>query len=195
MLWTFPAGSDYADHERVVDTARENDIPDQRRPQEKTMEPIDIPGHGPLTLRHLVLDYNGTLALDGNLVPGVAERLTALAATPSALGVHVLTADTFGQVRQQLAGLPCACQVIGPGQQDQAKLEYVRALDPATVVAVGNGRNDRLMLAAAGLGLAVIGGEGAAREALDAARVVCLSILDALDLLRHPLRLVATLRN
>ena len=73
------------------------------------MEPIDIPGHGPLPLRHLVLDYNGTLALDGNLVPGVAERLTELAAAPGALRVHVITADTFGQVRQQLAGLPCAC--------------------------------------------------------------------------------------
>jgi hypothetical protein len=32
-------------------------------------------------------------------------------------------------------------------------------------------------------------------QAVDAARVVCLSILDALDLLRHPLRLVATLRT
>ena len=113
------------------------------------MEPIDIPGHGPLPLRHLVLDYNGTLALDGNLVPGVAERLTELAAAPGALRVHVITADTFGQVRQQLAGLPCACQVIGPGHQDQAKLEYVRALGAPTVAAVGNGRNDRLMLDAA----------------------------------------------
>jgi soluble P-type ATPase len=60
---------------------------------------------------------------------------------------------------------------------------------------VGNGRNDRLMLEAAALGLAVILGEGASSATLAAADAVCLSIADALDLLIHPLRLTATLRS
>ena len=32
---------------------------------------ISIPGFGPLRLECLVLDYNGTLACDGELLPGV----------------------------------------------------------------------------------------------------------------------------
>jgi soluble P-type ATPase len=51
------------------------------------------------------------------------------------------------------------------------------------------------MLAAAALGIAVLEGEGAAPAALAAAAVVVRAGVDALDLLRHPKRLVATLRE
>jgi soluble P-type ATPase len=61
-------------------------------------------------------------------------------------------------------------------------------------VCIGNGRNDRLMVAAAGLGIAVIQGEGAAVETLNAARVAVPDIGVALGLLLNPARLVATLR-
>ncbi|NML47193.1 hypothetical protein HHL11_25830 [Ramlibacter sp. G-1-2-2] len=49
--------------------------------------------------------------------------------------------------------------------------------------------------ARAALSIAVIQGEGAAVEALQAAQVVAPDILAALDLLLHPLRLKATLRT
>ena len=39
---------------------------------------IDVPGWKTLRLAHLFLDYNGTLALDGRILPGVAERLPSL---------------------------------------------------------------------------------------------------------------------
>jgi soluble P-type ATPase len=153
---------------------------------------IDIPGWGPVRLEHIVMDYNGTLAVDGILVPGVAERLERLSAD---LKVHVITADTFGRVREGMRGIPCSVSILPPGAQDQGKLEYVQRLGARQVCAVGNGRNDRLMLEAAALGLAVILGEGAAAASLAVADVVCLSILDALDLLANPLRLMATLRS
>ena len=35
---------------------------------------LDIPGHKDILLAHLVLDYNGPLACDGELIGGVAER-------------------------------------------------------------------------------------------------------------------------
>ena len=54
---------------------------------------LDIPGSSRMVLRHLVLDLNGTLALDGRLLPGVAEALLAL---KDLLAVHIVTADTFG---------------------------------------------------------------------------------------------------
>ena len=153
---------------------------------------VDIPGFGSLRLEHLVLDYNGTLAIDGAPLPGVAAQLRALAAS---LRVHVITADTFGRVRAELAALPLEIVVTPDAAQAEAKRDFVAALGADAVVAVGNGRNDRLMLAAAALGIAVVQREGASAEAVAAARVVATSIGDALELLQNPLRLVATLRS
>lgn len=153
---------------------------------------ISIPGHEDLALDHLVLDYNGTLAVDGKMIRGVAPLLTRLA---DQLQIHVLTADTFGRARAELEGLPCALVILPAGRQDAGKLSFVRRLGLDRTVCVGNGRNDRLMLDAAVLGIAVIQAEGAAQQTLLAADVVCPEILSALGLLLDPLRLVATLRS
>jgi soluble P-type ATPase len=153
---------------------------------------IEIPGTGELRLEHLVLDYNGTLAIDGCLIAGVADRLRSLART---LQVHVVTADTFGRAQAELGDVPCNLSVLPPGDQDARKLAYIRALDVGRVVAIGNGRNDRAMIEAAALGIAVVQAEGAAVETMLAADVVVSSVLDALDLLATPLRLKATLRR
>jgi soluble P-type ATPase len=154
---------------------------------------IQIPGRGqPLQLSHLVLDYNGTVACDGHLISGVRDRLEALSAS---LEIHILTADTFGSVREALSGIPCQLSIIPREEQARAKLSYVERLGLHSSVCVGNGRNDRLMLKEAALGIAVMQVEGAAMDAVLAADVVVVHILDALDLLLHPLRLAATLRS
>ena len=70
----------------------------------------------------LVLDYTGTLSLDGVLLPGVAEHLTALAGS---IRVTVLTADTFGKAKSQLAGLPVDVRIVQTGQD---KAEFVKKL-------------------------------------------------------------------
>jgi len=151
-----------------------------------------IPGFGALRLRHLVLDFNGTLALDGRLLPGVRPRLRALA---DLLELHVVTADTFGSVRLVLKAMRCRIVVLGTTAQDGAKARYVRALGARGTVAIGNGRNDRGMLRASRLGIAVVQGEGASSESLRAADVIVSSVLDALDLLLKPQRLLASLRT
>jgi soluble P-type ATPase len=153
---------------------------------------VDIPGYKRLRLQHLVLDYNGTLALDGRLLPGVADALRRLHRT---LELHVLTADTFGSAEVQLRGIPAMVKVLPAADQDVRKAAYVRRLGAIATVCVGNGRNDRAMLRTAVLGITVLGGEGAARETLGAGHVVCRDIRSALDLLLHPKRLVATLRR
>ncbi len=152
---------------------------------------IEIPGFGALRLAHLVCDYNGTLARDGVLVRGVARDLTMLA---KELEIHVLTADTFGSAARELQGLPARVAVVPAAGQDAAKLDYVVRLGKESVVAIGNGRNDRRMLRAAALGIAVAGEEGAARQAIAAAQLLAPNIRAALALLRNPLRLTATLR-
>jgi P-type E1-E2 ATPase len=153
---------------------------------------IDIPGYRTLRLAHLVLDYNGTLAHDGELLDGVRERLDALSGM---LQIHILTGDTFGKARAALSGISCELLVLPMERQDQLKREYIRRLGPETTVCIGNGRNDRLMLQEAGLGVAVVQAEGAAVQTVFAAAVLAPNILAALDLLTHPLRLMATLRS
>lgn len=153
---------------------------------------IEIPGYRHLKLRHLVLDYNGTLAVDGRLLPGVKECLEPLA---DKLEVHVLTADTFGTAGAGLQGVTCKFSVIPQGNQHVAKLEYVKRLGLDSAVCIGNGRNDRLMLREAALGIAVILEEGVAFDALTDADIACNGIESALKLLLNPLRLVATLRS
>ncbi|MDG4867583.1 ATPase P [Guyparkeria sp. 1SP6A2] len=153
---------------------------------------ITIPSRGVLHLSHLVLDYNGTLALDGALIEGVGERIRELS---KHLDVHVITADTYGDVEGRLAELPVTLSTLSDHLQDEAKQRYVRTLSARECVTIGNGRNDALMLAEAVLGIGVIQGEGLSRHALDSSDVVCPDINSALDLLLKPKRLIATLRN
>ena len=70
---------------------------------------INIPGFRILALKHLVLDFNGTLACNGEVLPCVAERLVALAGR---LVVHVETGDTFGNAAEALKDLPCQVELL-----------------------------------------------------------------------------------
>lgn len=150
---------------------------------------VELPGRPPIELSDLVLDFTGTLSLDGSLLRGVAERLREMA---ERWHITVLTADTFGKAAESLAGLPVAVRIVATGED---KEQFVRQLGAEHVAAIGNGRNDVAMMAAAAMGIAVIGPEGAAGELLAAADVVVRDIREALDLLAHPLRLKATLRD
>lgn len=153
---------------------------------------ITIPGGQELTLKHLVLDYNGTIAADGELLPGVSAVFTALA---KLLNIHVITADTHGNVGEKLKEQPCTIEIIGETAQDCAKRDYVRRLGAESVAAVGNGRNDILMLQEAALGICVVQTEGCFSQTIVSSDVVCTSIMDAFNLLLIPKRLTATLRN
>lgn len=153
---------------------------------------IDIPGFQKLELVHLVLDYNGTLAVDGELLPGVADLLVSLAPL---IKIHVITADTFGLARAELADLPVELTIAPVESQADTKLQFVNGLGAEHVVAIGNGRNDRKMLQAAAIGIALIQREGGSAQAIANADLVCHSVIDALNLLRNPKRLIATLRS
>jgi P-type E1-E2 ATPase len=153
---------------------------------------LSIPGRGGLRLLHLVTDVNGTLALDGVLIEGVAQRLASIR---DRLNVHLLTADTHGKqtlIDQQL-GLT-AGRLTG-GDEVEQKRSYVAQLGAVTVVAIGQGANDAGMLRAAALGICVMSSEGAAVETMLAADLVVPDILTAFDLLDKPMRITASLRK
>jgi P-type E1-E2 ATPase len=152
---------------------------------------FEIPGRGRAEMEDLVLDLNGTLAVDGIIPEGVSARIHELAAS---LRVHVLTADTFGTAAGY-AQEGLQVQVLEPRDQVEAKADFVRELGASRTVAIGSGMNDEGMLREAALGIAVLGREGAAARAILAADLVVPSIEDGLDLLRFPRRLVASLRT
>lgn len=153
---------------------------------------LNIPGRGSVLLDHLVCDVNGTLAVDGRLIEGVARSLTALR---DRLQVHLVSADTHGRQAAIDERLGLTAARIPAGDEARAKADYVRRLGAERVVAVGNGSNDTEMLRQAAVGICVLNPEGASVEAMMAADVVAPDILSALALLDNPLRLVATLRR
>lgn len=153
---------------------------------------FNIPGYTELHIEHLVLDFNGTLAVDGIPLAGVQERLAELSRL---VHVHVITADTHGSVKSHFQAGVIAVQILADENQCQQKLDFVTGLGAASTIAIGNGYNDHLMLKEAAIGIAVLQKEGLAGMALANADLVFDDILDALDCLRHPMRLVASLRR
>lgn len=150
---------------------------------------LNFPDEPSLLLTHLVLDYTGTLSLDGKLLPGVAGSIRALS---KHLKISVLTADTFGTAMLSLKKLPVDVRRIKTGRDKQ---RFMQGIERKHTVAIGNGRNDLPMLKRAALGIAVAGPEGCAARLVGEADILVFDIRHALDLLRHPLRIKATLRQ
>jgi soluble P-type ATPase len=153
---------------------------------------LSIPGFGDLHLDTLICDFNGTLARDGHLIE---EARTLLPRIASLVDIRVVTGNTFGSATDALRDCPCTLTLLDAYDQAKAKLALVETIGASRIVAIGNGRNDRLMLKAAALGIGVVGGEGIAGEAASASDVIASNIAEALELLLEPRRLLATLRD
>ena len=151
-----------------------------------------IPGRDTLEINDVVFDYNGTIAVDGQLIDGVAESINELAGD---MNFHVITADTFGSVENAMAKVDCKIVKIPEGQQDLSKLEYLHKLGKEKTLCVGNGKNDALMLKESAIGIVLIQDEGACVESLLAADIVCASVMDVFTFFKTPERMKATLRN
>jgi P-type E1-E2 ATPase len=153
---------------------------------------LSILGFGDFEISHVVFDVNGTLATDGVLIDGVKERLELLR---EHVQIHPLTADTHGRQAEIDTALGLTAARVTGGREREQKQAFVETLGAECVVAIGNGGNDVGMLETAAVGIAVLGAEGLCTEAIMAADIVVVSILDALDLLLKPQRLVASLRR
>lgn len=147
--------------------------------------------HQEIEIHHLVLDFNGTVACDGSLLPGVKQRLQLLA---QKVKIYILTADTYATAASSCLDLPLELIIVDAQAGGPDKEKLVQKLGCEHTVAIGNGINDELMLSRAVLGMLVLGPEGTAGKSFASADVVFPDILAALDFLLKPNRLVATLR-
>ena len=153
---------------------------------------IEIPGYKSLELKYLVLDYNGTIAVDGEIPLEVKERLRRLS---EKLEIFVLTADTHGTAKNMCEGLPLRIMTFPSNAAMYEKQRIVRELGIEHCAAIGNGRNDILMCQEAELSIAIMGTEGACSKLISETDICVTSIVDALDLLILEKRLIATLRG
>jgi len=137
---------------------------------------ITIPGGGQHRFEHLVLDLNGTISLNGDIIEGVPERLESLR---SMVDILIVTADTRGRAQE-----------LGKSLRVE-----IHKVDLGATVSIGNGSNDASMLKESILGICVLGPEGTSSEAMANCDLVISDINAALDLLLKPERLIATLRR
>lgn len=151
-----------------------------------------IPGKEDVEIANIVLDYNGTLAVDGQLIEGVKERLNRLADFAQ---IYILSADTYGTLKAQC--LDIRAQVLSfPGENAGAsKRRILENLGGGKSLCIGNGFNDIPMFEVAALSIALIGDEGTSGQLLAKADILCRDILSGLDMLLHPQRIKATLRT
>ena len=152
---------------------------------------IKIPGREELILNHLILDYNGTIAEDGEIIEGIRPRLAELA---KELSIYVITADTHGTAAKKCEGLPLQVLTFPTTEVGKIKADEADKMEGG-VITIGNGFNDIQMSDAADLSICVIGREGCCGALLAHSDVVVTSIEDALDLLLKTGRLRATLRT
>ena len=153
---------------------------------------LKIPGRGAVKFTKVIFDLNGTLTVDGELHE---KSLSLLKKVSEVLEVYILTADTLGSALKIGRENKINVQIVSGENTSAAKIDFIESAGPAETMAVGNGANDVGMLGKAAVGIAVLGPEGCAVEALHAADLVAKNIDAALCMILKPQRLIATLRR
>lgn len=151
-----------------------------------------IPGRGELEIENVVLDYNGTIAVDGKIVEGVKELINRL---KEHVNVYILMADTYGTVEEECSSLGAEILYIPKENPGVFKKEIVMKLNGHKTICVGNGYNDMPMFKESILSVAVIEGEGSCGKLLANADIVTRSILEALNIILDENKVKATLRS
>ena len=153
---------------------------------------ILVPGLKPYEITHVVMDYNGTIAVDGKIPMELKAKLVRLS---KLVPITVLTADTHGTAK-------AACEPVGlevrtfPQENAAAcKKQIVEEFGSDHVACLGNGFNDIPMFKTARLSIGVLDVEGMCGALLPHATILCRSAEEAIDLLMNPKRIIADLRT
>jgi len=155
------------------------------------MKTVEINGNK-LELEFLVLDFNGTIACEGKLIKEIIPLIEELS---KSMKISVITSDTFGTVREEIEDLPIRIVNLFSKNHTEEKALFIDDLDRNRCIAIGNGNNDVKMLEIAKIGIAIMGCEGCSSEAMRVSDIICRDIIDALNLLINPSRLIATMRK
>lgn len=192
-LYIYSGDLYYSGKRRKVNNENRRAKREERAPKEEMVRMvIDIPGYKKLDLDYLILDYNGTIAIDGLVPEDMRERFKKLA---EKFKIYVVTADTHGNAKAECSALPVEIRTFPSADAAYAKKEIVEKLGAERCVCVGNGRNDVLMCRIAGLSVAVMDVEGMYGGLAAEADICVRSMQEGMDLLMSEKRLIATLRG
>ena len=153
---------------------------------------VAVPGWGELSLEYLMIDFNGTAAVDGKLKKDVKDTLEKLSRY---IKIFIITADSYDSVDAEMTATTVTAIKVNKNSSGEEKAKVVRELGPEKVVAIGNGSNDAAMMKEAALGIAVMGDEGCSATLIKEADLVVTDVTKALGLIMHPERILATLRD
>ncbi len=153
---------------------------------------IEIPSYGTYEIKKIAFDFNGTLATGGEVPKKIIKKLERLAIN---FDVYILTADTFGTVREMVNDLAVEVAIIEGDDGTGFKRDFIQKIGSDETIAIGNGNNDRLMVEEAAIGIALIGNEGAAIDTILNSNLVVSNIFDVFEMLSDPERIVASLRK
>ncbi|MFA7411039.1 MAG: HAD family hydrolase [Tissierellaceae bacterium] len=151
-----------------------------------------IPGREDIEIENIVLDYNGTIAVDGKLLEGVSHLLGKLKKEAS---IYILTADTYGTVEEECRDIEAKVLSFPKENAGKSKQDIVRELGGEKTLTIGNGFNDIPMFQESILSIGVIEGEGASGKLLLHADIISRSIIEALEIILNKDKVRATLRN
>jgi len=144
----------------------------------------------PLILDTLILDLNGTISVDGKLIVWVENKIDSLKKSWRTIllcsGDTQWTADT---IAKKIGAVLYHCK----DQHDKEKI--LKKNKAKHSVAIGNGNIDVKLMKKCELSIAVIQAEWCSRKAIESSDIVCTNIVDALDILLLPKRLIATMRK
>ena len=151
---------------------------------------IERPSQEPLRIEYILIDFEGTLAVDRRVHPKAKDKMNLLSRRTK---IYVLAQGQDQVAEEVLKKVTVEVVHLMEGESSQGKLNLLNELGPQRTVAIGNGLDDVAMVENAGLGICVISREGTASEMLEKADLVVANILDALDFLLKPMRQQATL--
>jgi soluble P-type ATPase len=151
---------------------------------------IERPGQDDSNIEFVLIDFEGTLASDRRVHPKAKDKINLLSKRAK---IYILAKEEKELVEEVLKKVKAEIIYLKEGESSQKKLDLLRQLGATRTVAIGNGVDDGPMIEDAGLGICVIGKEGASAGSVKNADMVFTDILDALDFLLKPLRQKATL--
>jgi len=151
---------------------------------------IERPGQEPLEIDHLLIDFEGTLAMDRRVHPKAKDKINLLS---KRLKIYIFTKEEKERVEEALKRVKAEIIFLNRGEASRQKLELIQSLGAFRTAVIGNGIDDLSIMKEAALGMVILGKEGTSGALIQIANLVFTDVIDALDFLLKPLRQSATL--
>jgi soluble P-type ATPase len=156
----------------------------------KGMILIERPGQEPLEIEYLLIDFEGTLAMDRRVHPKAKDKINLLS---KRLKIYIFAKEEKERVEEVLKRVKAEIVFLNRGEASKQKLELIQRLGAFRTAVIGNGIDDLSIMKEAALGMVILGKEGTSGVLIQIANLVFTDVIDALDFLLKPLRQRATL--